>query len=305
MAGNGQVHIVAGMGGCGKTTVALEIARRAGTRMPVWWVSAATPDTLSNGLRQVALTLGAATTRVSVAWESADTAVDLFATALLATAGPFLLIVDNADDPAMLGRHGSPPGTGTGWLRSGSRGTVLVTTRDIRQSTWGAWIVHTLRPLPDDHGARILTDLAPSAAGTEADARRLAHRLGGLPLALHLAGTYLRSTAGAAPWPGIIRRYNDYRTALDTHPVAALDRKPLGSLPAAREPRQVMTATWEISLNLLTGQGMPLARPILRLLACYADAPLPYFALLDPAILSTSALFCGCDQQQLAEAIHG
>ncbi|MFI5908258.1 tetratricopeptide repeat protein [Dactylosporangium sp. NPDC051541] len=304
-AANGQVHVVAGMGGGGKTTVALEIARRAGPAMPVWWVSAATPDTLSNGLRQVALALGAVPTRVSIAWEAADTAVDLFATTLLAAPGPFLLIVDNADDPALLGRHGSQPGTGTGWLRSGSRGTVLITTRDTRPTTWGAWTVHPLRPLPDDDGARVLADLAPPAAGTESDARRLAHRLGGLPLALYLAGTYLRSTANAAPWPGIIRRYEDYLTALDTHPGAALDRKPLGSLPAAREPRQIMTATWELSLSLLTEQGMPLARPLLRLLACYADAPLPYFALLDPAILGASPLFPGCNQHHLAEAIHG
>ena len=38
---------------------------------------------------------------------------------------------------------------------------------------------------------------------------------------------------------------------------------------------------------------MPEARPLLRLLAVFADAPLPYQLLLHPASLAASPLFAG------------
>ena len=38
----GEIHVLTGMGGAGKTTAALDAARRAGG-MPVWWVQAPPP----------------------------------------------------------------------------------------------------------------------------------------------------------------------------------------------------------------------------------------------------------------------
>ncbi|WNI18837.1 hypothetical protein [Actinacidiphila sp. ITFR-21] len=66
--------------------------------------------------------------------------------------------------------------------------------RDADQKTWGwhARVVY-LRPLDPADAALVLRDLAPGA-GDGAKARALAQDLGGLPLALHLAGMYLRST---------------------------------------------------------------------------------------------------------------
>ena len=126
---------------------------------------------------------------------------------------------------------------------------------------------------PDAEGARILLDLAPGA-GTEAEARELAQRLGGLPLALHLAGTHLGSEFSD------IAGFAAYRAALGRPgAAAALLAADPDTAPGA-DHRTVVMRTWEISLNDLAGVGLAGARPILRLLACYAAAtPIPLWLL--------------------------
>lgn len=48
----------------------------------------------------------------------------------------------------------------------------------------------------------------------------------------------------------------------------------------------VIDQTWAMSLKLLEQRGLPLARPLLRLIATFADAPLPYTLLLTPRTLT-------------------
>lgn len=114
----------------------------------------------------------------------------------------------------------------------------------------------------------VLLDLAP-AAGDRAQAEALGGRLGGLPLALQLAGCYLSSGYDGAA------SFEAYRHALDRDPVGA--RLPAADPgdPAAAE-RAVVTLTQELSLDALAGRGIPQARPLLRLVSCYAPGrPVP------------------------------
>jgi hypothetical protein len=116
---------------------------------------------------------------------------------------PWLLVVDNADDPTALGGYGRAVADGVGWLRPPThrRGTVVVTSRDGRVEQWVPWVhlrhVPTLEP---DSGADTLMDLAPDA-GARGDARALAVALGGLPLAMELAGS-LPGVRGDRPASG-------------------------------------------------------------------------------------------------------
>src|SRR5438552_8157900 len=51
-----RVRVLHGMGGCGKTTVARELARRAlGRQIPVWWVAAAVPESVTGGMQALAV----------------------------------------------------------------------------------------------------------------------------------------------------------------------------------------------------------------------------------------------------------
>lgn len=88
----------------------------------------------------------------------------------------WLLVLDNADDPAILG-----PSDGTGWIRRTDRGLVLVTTRNGNDASWPGGIAVTwLGALSVEAATDVLIRLAPSA-GDRRSAADLAIRLGCLP----------------------------------------------------------------------------------------------------------------------------
>ncbi|MFG2883751.1 tetratricopeptide repeat protein [Streptomyces sp. NPDC048297] len=277
--GTRLVQVLCGLGGSGKTTVALElVSRRLAHAEQVWWVDARHETTLEAGLRAVARQAGAPEEQL----RGGDTA-DVLWSYLAQYERPWLLVVDNADDPALLDGPGKLS-EGTGWIRlpADSRGGVLVTTRDSAPQTWGGvCALHPVRPLTGDDitdAVQILRDHAGEMAGSSDDARLLARRLGGLPLALSLAGTYL-ADANTVPAP-----YREPDTPVDFRSYqAALDR---GLEHVDRD--NVITQTWAMSLKLLDQRGLPLARPLLRLIATFADAPLPYTLLLTPHALAAA-----------------
>jgi tetratricopeptide (TPR) repeat protein len=296
----GEFHVLAGMGGAGKTTVALDLARRAADQMPVWWVRAASRAGLAAGMRLVAATLGASADQLDRAWGGTFGAANLLWALLDGRQRPWLLVVDNADDPRVLVPARTRLADYTAWVRPARNGVVVVTTRDAHISTWGSSArVHSVGRLPSADAVRVLFDLTRGRGGTEAAARRLADRLGGLPLALRHAGSYLSSTARAAPWPRLARDFGAYASALDEAAVS-LDTPPLGVMQDEREDRRIIARTFELSLDLLTERGARYARPLLRLLSCLADAPIPYVAVLDPTYLARSPKFAEVKHDSLA-----
>jgi tetratricopeptide (TPR) repeat protein len=101
----------------------------------------------------------------------------------------------------------------------------------------------------------------------------LAGRLGGLPLALHLAGSYINDDLTA------IRTFTAYRHELDVRFRALMSAADVEGIEARR--RRAVTTTWEISLDDLKGRGLPHARELLQTMSSYAPAtPIPG-ALLD------------------------
>ena len=159
-------------------------------------------------------------------------------------------------------------------------GQVLVTTRDGNPATWGPWChLHHLSTLPAGQAAAMLTDHARHhpAPGSDDDARALAQRLGGLPLALKIAGTYLAETTttpAAFAGPAAIRTYQDYHHALDAGGPAAVFPAPTGDITPG-QARELIGATWDLTLDLLTTRDLPEARPLLQLLAAFAKRPSP------------------------------
>lgn len=153
---------------------------------------------------------------------------------------------------------------------------MLVTSRVGDPQRWGpvARIV-PLESLGDLDGARVLLDLAPGA-GDRADAESLSGQLGGLPLALHQAGSYLASPFAAEA------TFNQYRQALSVRFGELMGR--------GDQDRAKVIATWELSLDALAAQGIGQARLLLRVLSCFASAvPVPPL-LLDSDVL---AQLCG------------
>lgn len=175
----GQTVIATGLGGIGKTQLAVEFAHRYGRFFPggVFWLNFAAPEAIPNEVarcgraehlnlspdfdhlpreRQVAL--------VQRAWQEP---------------APRLLIFDNCEDENLLEQ----------WRPATGGCHILITSRCQR---WDPYLDVThlmLDVLPRADSVTLLRRFVSTIATT--DAATIAAALGDLPLALHLAGSYL------------------------------------------------------------------------------------------------------------------
>lgn len=313
--GESRAQILFGMGGCGKTTVALNLARQARDRgYRVFWLSASTSDRLVTGMREVARELGADEESVEAAWSGRLSATDLVWRELDAAEHPWLLVLDNADEPAWLAAETGVPGDGTGWLRSSRAGLTVVTSRVGTPGVWGHEAdTHRIGVLSPADGRDLLLDLA-GEAGDPAEAQVLAERLDGLPLALKLAGSYLARSArgagllrrpGSRPG-GRLRSFAAYTEALGEAGAGFLDegeRRRLDEAGTEQMHRRLVGRTWELSLDLLEEQRLPEARFLMRLLSCCAPAPFPVELLNPETLQSPEGLAAGDGADRALEAL--
>lgn len=270
------VYVLHGLGGCGKTAVAYTLFQHAthqANRLGLW-VNASDSASLRAGMLAVAADRGATDGELIGARAGLRPAADLVWHYLDHSDQPWLLVLDNADAPAIL-RDG-------GWLRTSPTGTVVVTTRQAAARWWPGAELLQFGVLPREDAALVLRDLAPHA-GTLEDAAEVADRLGRLPLALTLAGGFLAHQV-IAPWS-----LADYGRRLDGN--AGLDPIELieqGATAIGGDSRHLPSRTWQLSLDALTEQGQPESGHLLRLLACWSNDPLPLSVLrgaeLGPAL---------------------
>ncbi|WP_445518528.1 tetratricopeptide repeat protein [Streptomyces sp. NEAU-174] len=266
----GDVHVLHGLGGCGKTAVAhalfTEAVRDHGR--DGLWVNASERISLRAGMLAVAGDRGATTGELAAAAGGQRAAADLVWHYLDHSAQRWLLVLDNADDPTVLEEGG--------WLRASPLGTVLVTTRHATSPLWRGTgsASHSLGVLPLDDAAQVLCDLAPDA-GTVESAQKVARRLGCLPLALTLAGSHL-SHQLLESWS-----MDEYDRKLSEDSTALVDQGAAST--GSGQSRHLVGRTWQLSLDALAGQGLPEATTLLRLLSCWAADPVPISLLMPVA----------------------
>lgn len=259
-----QIYVLHGMGGCGKTAVAhavfqyaTDVANRVGL-----WVNASDRAALRGGMLAVAADRGAEEGELLAARNGLRAAADLVWDRLDESGQPWLLVLDNADDPAILQ---------DGWLRSSPRGTVLVTTRQSAAHWWTDAELHHVDVLPSDAAAQVLRDLAPQT-GTLEEAKGVADRLGRLPLALTLAGGFLAHQV-IDPWT--MEKYGSHLDGkLDGPEQVDFIDQGADSL-RSEDSRRLVSRTWQLSLDALTALGLPESTALLRLLARFGPDPLP------------------------------
>jgi hypothetical protein len=271
LAPSGHAVVLAGLGGSGKSTVARAVAARAMEQnRRAWWVPAADAVSVTQLLLGLAGELGASRSQVEEALAGRLNPSDVLWQQLEDTAG-WVLVLDNADNPAALTAGDRPVHSGSGWLRSTRTGLVLVTSRVGDEQRWGPITrIIRLESLGEVDGAQVLLDLAPGA-GDRADAESLSEQLGGLPLALHQAGSYLASPFATEA------TFTQYRQALSVRFGELMGR--------GEEDRAKVIVTWELSLDALQAQGIGQARLLLRVLSCFASA-VPVPLLLDRDVLT-------------------
>src|SRR5579859_4007527 len=204
----GQPVAICGMGGMGKTQLALEyMYRHQNDYRAIWWASAESYETLFADFLVIARELGLPEAGEADAQRAVQAVMRW-----LATEHGWLLALDNIEEYALMQRF-IPPG---------SQGHILLTTQARASGTYAQAI--ELEKLTREEGARLLlrrskrqerSSLLDATREAEADfieASDICTMLDGLPLALDQAGAYIEE-CGCSLYQ-YMKRYRAQRAAL-------------------------------------------------------------------------------------------
>jgi hypothetical protein len=251
-AGDGpwpQVVALHGLGGAGKTSVAVEYAHRHLAEVGLaWQLPAEDLTVLADEFSRLATQLGA---RELV--DARDPVASVHSVLAACPAG-WLLVFDNASGLAAMQRFLPPAG----------KGRVLITSQS---AAWPLGRGVEVPVLSIDVAASFLVSRTGDSDSQAASA--LAEELGGLPLALEQAAAYIE-TAGTT-LAGYLLMFRDRQEDL------------LARGEAPGHPVDV-AATLGLALSRLESEA-PAAAGLLRLLACLAPEPVPLALLLSDADL--------------------
>jgi Domain of unknown function (DUF4062)/Tetratricopeptide repeat len=239
-----RVVALTGLGGAGKTSVALEYAhRQLGEVAVAWQLPAEDPAVLAAGFGELAAQLGAA---------NGGDRVAVVHGVLAASPARWLLVFDNAPDRGSVARFVPPAGPGR----------VLITSQDQIWPPAQALEVPVLDP-------EVAAEFLVNRTGDpdRQAALELAGELGGLPLALEQAAAYIQATAGSlSGYLGSFRQHQDE----------------LLSRGEPTDYDKTVATTWSLALRRLD-ESAPGVAGLLRLLAFLAPEPVPLALLLADA----------------------
>jgi tetratricopeptide (TPR) repeat protein len=239
-------HALHGLGGVGKTAVAVEYAHRYRSEYElVWWIPADQPALVQSSLVQLGGHIGLSSATASSIEGAATATLDALRRG--EPYGRWLLIFDNADQPEDLKDLIPPPD---------SNGHILITSRNNR---WQS-VVETVSVdvFKRAESVEFLSKRVPSGL-TGADAGALAAELGDLPLALEQAGALLAETGMPVA---------EYLRLLEEQVAAIMSE---GKAPDYPLP---MTASWKLSVSTLA-KHQPEAVMLLRCCAFFGPDPIP------------------------------
>ena len=251
-----RVVALCGLGGAGKTSVAVEYAHRQLGQVGVaWQFGAEDPAVLAAGFAELAAQLGAAEAGDPVAWVHG---------VLAASPAPWLLLFDNAPDRASVARFVPPAGPGR----------VLITSRNPNWPPGQALEVPVLDPRVAG-GVPGQPDRRRGPAGGAGAGRRAGRAAAG-------AGAGRRVRAGQRGERGRVRC-----------PCSGSGAPTCWAGASRPGTSQTVATTWRLAFEDLN-QGAPGAAGLLRLLAFCAPEAVPLRLLLQPRPGLVEELGRGC-----------
>ncbi len=270
-----------GPDGVGKTQLALDFMHRYGRFFSggVFWLSFGVTEEVPLQVASCG-SAGALGLRADFSELSLDDQLHLVLRAWQ-EATPRLLVFDDCDDQELLRE----------WLPSGSGAHVLVTSR---RPAWDGALQVTALPigaLSHDEGAALVRRLRPDVPESTPSLRQIAEELDGLPLALRLAGGFLRRYRGSLSLESFLEQVRspevlEHAAALlgETEPAPTSPRNRFSRRRSQQPPP--VARTFALIQRWLE-RADPAGRPALAVLAraaCFAPGePIGRQALLDAA----------------------
>ncbi|HTK07740.1 MAG TPA: NB-ARC domain-containing protein [Ktedonobacteraceae bacterium] len=256
-----QPQAITGLGGIGKTQIAVEYAYRARAQeryTHTLWITASCEDSILTSFSKLSYLLPAATTKDEIGHPQLVTAIIVW---LEQEEQPWLLIFDNVDDPSFIQPY----------LPRRGNGSVLLTTRASAVGSFAACIeVETLGVV---EGAQILLRRAQreTCASEEEinEAINIVIALEQFPLALDQAGAYIEETRCSL---------GDYLQLYEQHRHALLARR---GRQSTGYPESV-TTTWSLAFERVK-RSNPAAAELLCLCTCFAPEHIPEEILTEGA----------------------
>jgi len=231
-----------GLGGVGKTQLALEYAYRNTAEYDIiWWIRSEETTTLASDYAALASEL-----KLPKKDEADQNAVNAAVKRWLETHPAWLLVFDNVQKPEDIRTY----------LPHGSAGHILITSRNpIWRGTATPLDVHVLK-----RSESIDFLLKRTGYTDRASAAALAEALGDLPLALEQAGAYMESKG---------RSLSDYMDMFTEHKNRLLNK----AKPSTNYPDTVAT-TWDLAFQEVK-QASPEGADLLYLCAYLAPDDIP------------------------------
>ncbi|RKK79586.1 hypothetical protein BFJ71_g16170 [Fusarium oxysporum] len=261
-----QRTVIQGLGGIGKTQIALEVAFRLRDTDPscsVFWVPAVDATTFENAYRDIGQRLGVA----GLDDDKADVKALVQAAMSREDTDRWLLIIDNADDPELM----FGPGALTQYLPCSTKGSILFTTRTRevteRLDIYAAGIIEPTKMKREEAREMLQARLREDQVLDRASTDSLLNFLDDLPLAIRQASAYMFKTGISTA------RYLEYCLSSDATLVKLLSREfeDRGRYDRIKNP---VATTWLISFEHIS-RDSPRAGEYLEFMCFLAERDIP------------------------------